>query len=370
MITKIDHRYLRYFDFISFFITLIIAGIGLLFVFSSTYKPESPHSLFLKKQAWGMLSGIFIYSFFCCADYRLLLRWGYFLYLTTIGFLIFTLIKGSFGMGAQRWINIALFKFQPSEITKLFFPAFLSYHLYKEHDTRTTYTLSDFSTIIVVLFCSFFLIAKQPDLGTALVVTSTGLVVLWVAGVNKNFFIALFLIALVSTPLSHHLLKSYQKKRLTVFLGQGDATKERYQLEQSKIAVGSGGLAGKGFLNGTQNKLMFLPESRNDFIFSVIAEEWGFIGSVIILILYSILFMRIFYLILLIKNLYAQLLALGLMMHILISCIINIAMVIGLLPVVGVPLPLISSGISNLWITFASLGWINGIIIRQSYVGD
>lgn len=348
---------------------LLLASIGLLFVFSATYKPEYFYSLFFKKQTFGMISGIVVYGIFCLSDYRVLLRWGHSLYLAVMAFLIFTLLKGSVGMGAQRWIDMVIFKFQPSEMAKLFFPAFLSYSLCLEHETPH-YTLSDFITIIFALFFSFFLICKQPDLGTALVIAGCGLVLLWVTGVDRRFFVALFLVIAISAPLSWTFLKPYQKKRIGVFLGYGDNKKERYQLEQSKIAVGSGGLTGKGFLSGTQNKLLFLPESRTDFIFSVIAEEWGFYGSLFVIFLYLILFTRTFYLIIMIKNFYSQLLALGLILHILISCVINIAMVIGLLPIVGVPLPLLSYGISNLWITFASLGWINGIIIRQSYLGD
>jgi rod shape determining protein RodA len=152
-----------------------------------------------------------------------------------------------------------------------------------------------------------------------------------------------------------------------VFLGEGDARKERYQIEQSYIAVGSGGLCGKGFLKGTQNTLQFLPESRTDFIFAVVCEEWGFLGALIILWLYLLLFYRFLTIIGTIKDFYAQLLAVGLIIHIIISTFMNIGMALGLLPIVGIQLPFMSYGVTYLWITFASLGWFNSIAMRRFY---
>lgn len=363
----IDRRYLRYFDWLSFFITIFLCGIGLVFVFSATYNEETPYSLFFKKQFFGIVSGFIIYFFFCFSDYRTLYRWGYFLYFFIIALLAFTLIKGSIGMGAQRWINLFFFKFQPSELAKLFLPAFITYHCFIE-DSFPQLTLRQFWPMILTIVISFILIRKQPDLGTALIILFSGLLLLWFVGLPKRFYACAFLIIVVTAPLSWHFLKDYQKKRIAVFLGYGDEYKERYQIEQSKIAIGSGGVLGKGFLCGTQNKLQFLPESRTDFIFSVIAEEYGFRGVLLLIFLFSLLFSRLFYIITTIKNCYAQLLAVGLIIHLLLSILINICMVIGLLPIVGIPLPLISYGITHLWIALASLGWFNGIAMRRFYI--
>ena len=206
---------------------------------------------------------------------------------------------------------------------------------------------------------------KQPDLGTALILLGSGLAMLWLLGLPRRFFLYGTLVVALFSPLLWHTLKPYQQKRVLVFLGYGSAHKERYQIEQSKIAIGSGGLWGKGLLNSTQNKFMFLPESRTDFIFAVIAEEWGFVGSLLVLALYLLLFLRILFLICLMQNRYLQLLACGLIVHILLATIINISMVIGLLPIVGNPLPLMSYGLSNVWVTFASLGMVQGISMRQ-----
>lgn len=363
----IDRRYVRSFDWVSLLISLILSGIGLLFVFSSTYRPEMPFSPFFTKQAWGIISGLGIYTLFCAIDFRTLWRWGYFAYYAVVLLLVFTIIKGSIGMGGQRWINLGFIKFQPSELAKLFFAPFATYYLYSGDDFKT-FRFKDFIPMLIALGISFILIRKQPDLGTALVLAFSGLILFWLAGMPKKFFIITLMICAVSAPLLWQVLKPYQKQRILVFLGQGDMRKERYQIEQSKIAIGSGGLTGKGFLNGTQNKLQFLPESRTDFIFSVIAEELGFAGTLALLVLYALLFIRLFCIIATIRLPSIQLLATGIIIPILLSTIINIGMVIGLLPVVGIPLPLISYGLSNLWVTFASLGWFNSIAMRRFYI--
>ena len=154
-----------------------------------------------------------------------------------------------------------------------------------------------------------------------------------------------------------------------VFLGQGDERKERYQIEQAKIAIGSGGITGKGYLKGTQNKLMFLPEGRTDFIFAVLCEEWGFLGALLVILLYIILFSRLILVISKITDFYAQTLSIGLLLYTIFATTINIGMVIGLLPIVGIPLPFLSYGISHLWISFASFGMIESIVIRELYTG-
>ena len=163
---------------------------------------------------------------------------------------------------------------------------------------------------------------------------------------------------------------AYQKQRLSVFLGYGDDKKERYQIEQARIAIGSGGITGKGFLQGTQNKLFFLPEGRTDFIFAVICEECGFLGALLILLFYSLLFGSLLLKIKKITSPPAQTLAFGLLMYPLLSTIINLGMVLGLLPTVGIPLPFISYGSSNLWTTLASLGIIQSIFMRETYRGN
>lgn len=363
----LDRHYFRSFDWASFCITLLLATFGLLFIYSATYKAEVPYSIYFQKQLFGVLSGIIIYFIFCSIDYRTLMRWSYFAYVALIGLLIFTLIKGSIGMGGQRWIDIGFIRFQPSELAKLFFPAFATYYLYTRDDLVYPKP-RDYAVILVVLGISFLLIRKQPDLGTALIILFSGIILLWLAGLSRKFFITCAVVGLLCAPLLWYSLKDYQQKRIMVFLGHGDLQKERYQIEQSKIAIGSGGVLGKGFLQGTQNKLHFLPESRTDFIFSVIAEEMGLLGTTTLILLYILLFWRFFLVINSIRIAHIQLLAIGIVLPIILSTIINIGMVVGLLPVVGIPLPLISYGLSNLWVVFAALGWFNGIAMRRFYI--
>ena len=366
---QIDRRYFRYFDWINFFLIIVMSEIGLFFIFSATYKPEQPYSIFFKKQLFGIISGIVIYLLCSATDFRSLLRWGYFIYFGILFLLVFTIIKGSIGMGGQRWVDLGFFRFQPSELAKLFFPAYATYYFYTEKDSLS-FSFMQFMPVLTVLGISFLLILKQPDLGTGLVLLFSGLIMVWLAGIDKRFFIYGGLIVLITAPVSWHLLRTYQKQRVLVFLGQGDSKKERYQIEQSQIAIGSGGFQGKGLLKGTQNKLQFLPESRTDFIFSVIAEETGFIGAVIILLLFAILFFQSLWIAASIKSPFVQLLAIGLVLPIIISTLINIGMVTGLMPIVGIPLPFMSYGLSNLWVNFASMGWFNAIAIRRFYWGE
>ncbi len=365
----ISKRFIRYFDWLSFFLVLAIAIIGITFVYSATYKQSAVDlSIFFKKQLFGLISGIGIYFFCSMLDYRTVCRVGFFLYFISIGILIFTMIKGSVGMGAQRWIDIGLFKFQPSELSKLFFPMFITYYFLNDKEI-TQPPQTAFIQPFIIMLISAILILKQPDLGTSLILLFSGSVMFWFIGLSKNFFILAGLLLVITTPISWQFLKTYQKKRVLVFLGYGDRQKERYQIEQSKIAIGSGGFFGKGFLQGTQNKLSFLPESRTDFIFSVICEEIGFAGALCLLLLYIFLFFRLFIMMGNLSTFYPQLLCLGLIMHIIFSTIINIGMVLDLLPVVGIPLPFASYGITHLWIGFASLGCINSITC-QRYVHD
>lgn len=356
-------RSLRYFDWTSFLLTLLISLIGLIFVFSATYRPEQPFSLFFSKQCVGFVFALGIYILCAFVDYRTLERWSYFLYFGILGLLAFTLFKGSIGMGAQRWISLGAFKFQPSELAKLFFPPFVTYYLASDLNERPTF--STFVPLLFILAISTILVLKQPDLGTALILFFSGLLMLWLAGLSKKFFLWFILITVFSAPVLWHHLKPYQKQRIAVFLGQGDSKKERYQIEQSHIAIGGGGLFGKGFLQGTQNKFQFLPESRTDFIFSVLCEETGFVGAIVLLILYFLLFARLIFLISTLQTWHMQLLASGLIIHIILSALINLGMVLGLVPIVGIPLPLMSYGLTNLWITYASLGWFNSIMMRR-----
>ena len=350
-------------DPINLILILTLCAIGLICVYSSTHTATQAYPIFFKKQLLGLITGLLIYLKLSNTDYRLLTRQGYFLYIFTLILLVFTTIKGSIGMGAKRWINLGFLKFQPSELTKLFLPAFVVCKL--DGSLSLSQLNLKFYEIFAILIPSTLLIIKQPDLGTGIVVLATGFGMLWLCYINNRFLKYIIIFALISAPIGWKMLHTYQKKRIEVFLGFGDNSKEAYHIQQSKIAIGSGGLHGKGFMQGTQNKLSFLPESRTDFIFAVICEEFGLFGALLVLLLYLMLYLRLLYQISQISIIISQLLATGLLLHTIISTIINIGMVMGLMPIVGIPLPLMSYGISNLWITLASLGWLQGIIFEH-----
>jgi rod shape determining protein RodA len=370
----IDRRYIRYFDWISFGLIVTLLCIGVLFVFSATSKENIPFSPFFKKQLFGAIGGIVIYFIFSIIELSALCRWGYFGYFGVLGLLLYTIIGGSIGMGGQRWINLHFVTFQPSELVKLFLPLSFAFYFVEEKqemmpqrksEKKATSQYSKFLFPLGLLGISFLLIKKQPDLGTALVILLSGLIILWVAKLPRTFFIVSALICFVSAPIIWKSLKPYQQKRVLVLLGYGDVRNERYQIEQSKIAIGSGGLIGKGLMKGTQNRLSFLPEARTDFIFSVVCEELGFLGAMFIILLFSLLFIRLTYIAFAIPKLLEQIVVIGLLSPIMISTLFNIGMVTGLLPIVGVPLPLFTYGITHLWITMASLGILNNISIRR-----
>lgn len=355
---------IRSFDYVTHSIMLALSACGLLFILSATHTLEKQFSPFFLKQCFGICGAIIIYFLCLLPDYRDIIRWGYVAYFCIVALLAFTLIKGSIGMGAKRWVNLFFFKLQPSELAKYLLPAYIVNYLHM-HKKTVIHSFGLFVPLLSALIVSFILILKQPDLGTALLVLFSGLTLCWLAGLSRKFFTYSALLVFIATPLIwSFVLRDYQKNRIIVFLGYGDQKKEGYQIEQATIAIGSGGLWGKGLFKGTQNKLRFLPESRTDFIFAVVCEECGLVGAGIIIICYLILFFRSFVLITTLKDVYAQLFAIGLMLPIVLATIINIGMVLGIMPIVGIPLPFMSYGLSNLWITYACLGGFQNIMLR------
>lgn len=360
----IKARYFRYFDITTSLILLALMATGLIFIFSATYTPTQPFSLFFKKELLGACIGLILYCACLFIDARTLMRIGYFCYLIVIGLLFITLIKGVIGMGAQRWIDLFFFRIQPSELVKLSFPAFFAYSLHTAENNESIDT-NNMPTLLCMLAISIFLIAKQPDLATALLILFSGLVLCWFANISKKFWIYGLLSILIILPISTSLLHDYQKKRITTFLGLSENKKDRYQIEQATIAIGSGEFLGKGLCKGTQNKLRFLPESRTDFIFAVLAEEIGFLGSLLIILLYVALFYRCFSIIAQLNQPILQLFATGLIIHVVFATIINLCMVLRLLPTAGIPLPFMSYGMSNLLVNCISFGIFQRIAMHR-----
>jgi len=369
---KTFNRYFRYFDWISFAITMALLSIGLLFVLSATYTPEKPISILFKRQFYGALVGIAFYLFFCFKDVRKLIDLGYVTFFIIILLLIYTHVAGHVAMGGKRWVNLYFIKFQPSELAKLFLPTFIAYYFSNsvEKSSSLKYINISFKKALfplTTLGLTFILILKQPDLGTALIILFSGMLLLYIAGLDKKIFIIFGFLSILGAPVLWKVLKPYQQQRISVLLGYGDIKKERYQIEQAKIAVGSGGIIGKGLLKGTQNKLSFIPEDHTDFIFSVLCEETGFLGALLVLLLFILLFIRTLLITLTIPDPLIQIVSIGLLSHLMLAVCINIGMVLGILPTVGIALPLFSYGVSNLWVTLASLGWLNNLSSRRFY---
>ena len=287
-------------------------------------------------------------------------RIGYIFYLVILFMLFWALYFGVTASGSQRWISLYVFNLQPSELMKIAiiisFAKF--YHRTKSMEVNR---IKNVVQPLVALTIPIFLVIAQPDLGTAILIAGTGISVMWLSGLNLKYFVYSFLILMVTAPFAISLLKPYQKLRvLTFFNPDRDPLGAGYQIIQSKIAVGSGGLAGKGFLKGTQGYLEFLPEKHTDFIFTLFSEEFGFVGSIFLLILYVILIYRIILIGFKNKNYFGKLYCFGFASAIFIYVMVNMSMVLGILPIVGSPLPIMSYGGSSMLATMMGLSIVMG----------
>ena len=287
-------------------------------------------------------------------------RIGYIFYLVILFMLFWALYFGVTASGSQRWISLYVFNLQPSELMKIAiiisFAKF--YHRTKSMEVNR---IKNVVQPLVALTIPIFLVIAQPDLGTAILIAGTGISVMWLSGLNLKYFVYSFLILMVTAPFAISLLKPYQKLRvLTFFNPDRDPLGAGYQIIQSKIAVGSGGLAGKGFLKGTQGYLEFLPEKHTDFIFTLFSEEFGFVGSIFLLILYVILIYRIILIGFKNRNYFGKLYCFGFASAIFIYVMVNMSMVLGILPIVGSPLPIMSYGGSSMLATMMGLSIVMG----------
>ena len=281
---------------------------------------------------------------------------GYLFYIIVLGLLIWASLFGITASGSQRWINLYFINLQPSELMKIaIILCFAKY--YHRIQLSGVNKLKNIIIPILILFIPIALVISQPDLGTAILIALSGIIVLWLAGVNIKYFFYSTLAFIISAPFVISFLKPYQKLRiLTFFDPDKDPLGAGYQIIQSKIAVGSGGLTGKGFLKGTQGYLEFLPEKHTDFIFTLFSEEFGFIGSLILLILYAVLIFRIIRIGALSRSFFGKFFCYGFGSAIFVYVTVNMSMVLGLLPIVGSPLPILSYGGSSMLATMIGLG--------------
>jgi len=337
------------------FLVIILFAIGLLCLYSASYNKgvEVGKNFVLKQLTW-MGIGLLILIFILLINYQNIVDFGYALYILGLFLLLLVLAFGHTRLGAQRWFSIAGFSFQPSEFNKIIYIIMMTAYLGHARDS-----ILNIKGLLVPLLLTappFILILLQPDLGTALILIPVLLAMLFIAGAQVRHLIVLGLCGLASSPLFWHFLKGYQKKRLLVFLNPNiDPLGAGYTIIQSKIAIGSGGFFGKGWLGGTQNQLNFLPERHTDFIFSVIGEEWGFLGAVVLVALYFLVLKRGLIIIEQTTDIYGKLLGTGLVTMLGFQIFVNISMTLGVMPVVGVPLPLISYGGSSLWTSLIAI---------------
>ena len=269
---------------------------------------------------------------------RRLSPWGYFFGLILLSLVLFL---GDIGQGAQRWLDIGI-RFQPSEIMKLAVPMMVAWYL---HEKKLPPSGKQIFIIFILILIPSILIAKQPDLGTSLLVFISGMLIIFLAGIPFRYISALVLMAIPSSVVLWRLMQDYQRQRVITLLNpDSDPLGAGYNIIQSKIAIGSGGLFGKGWTNGSQVQLEFLPEKSTDFIFAVIGEEFGLLGLLSLLILYTLIITRSLYIASQAPDLYSRLLAGSISLTFFVYVFVNAAMVIGLMPIVGIPLPLISYG--------------------------
>ncbi len=281
---------------------------------------------------------------------------SYFVYLIVVLMLIWTINFGITASGSQRWIDLYFINIQPSELMKIFIILCLAKYF---HRKRLENVNSFYSVMVslIVIFLPMSLVLIQPDLGTSILISISGILVLWFAGFNHKYFFYSFLISLLSLPFIISFLQPYQKLRVLTFLNPDrDPLGAGYQIIQSKIAVGSGGLFGKGYLKGTQSYLEFLPEKHTDFVFTLFSEEFGFIGSVLLLLIYSLIIYRILKTGALSRSYFAKLFCYSFGASLFVYIFINMSMVLGLLPIVGSPLPIMSYGGSSMLATMIGFG--------------
>lgn len=345
-------------------IALAICAIGILSIYSSTYqKDDEVYRDIYKRQIFWVLLGVALFLLISRFNYRRLWDITYILYAIGLLLLFLVFVLGITRLGAQRWLKFAWLNFQPSEFIKIIMIIFLARYFSRqplEDISLLVHRLGIFRGLIlpaILVAIPMGLIIEQPDLGTATMVMFIFVAMLYLAQVKLRYLIMLFSLALCTLPLFWFLLRDYQKERLLVFLNPNiDPLGAGYTIIQSKIAIGSGGLFGKGWLSGTQGQLSFLPEAHTDFIFATFAEEWGLVGAAVLLLLYYLLINQAIAIGLRTRDYFGKLLSFGIAAMLSVQVFVNIAMTMGLAPVVGIPLPLMSYGGSSVVMMFIALG--------------
>ncbi len=365
-----DRRLVEYFDWGLLGLVMIIGALGLVMIYSAEAAgaPNVHHVLFKKQMVWFCI-GLTLMSITFMFNYKLLDRWGIVFYILSIVLLICVLFFGKYVGGSRRWLALGPLTVQPSELAKVTTIIALAQYYAKRVKIKG-FSLRELVVPIIITFIPFLLIVKQPDLGTALlIVLIAASITVFIKIERRSFIFIISTCVITILPMWMFFLKGYQKQRIMTFLNPDrDPLGTGYHIIQSKIAIGSGMVFGKGFLKGTQNALSFLPEQHTDFVVSVLAEEWGFIGTGLTLFVYMLLIVWGLNIAHGCRDTFGTILSLGVTAMIFWQVFINVGMVMGLMPVVGVPLPLVSYGGSSVVTSLIGIGILMNVSMRRFIV--
>ena len=362
----IDRRFLPHIDWVLIGVILALAAIGLAMIYSATYDPTTDRGgPELSTQMWALAIGLVSFVVCLLVDYRAIADHAALIYSGFSVLLVYTLFFGVEGGGAQRWIDVGPFNLQPSEFGKIVVALVLG--VFYSGSRRSERRLSDWVIGSAIVAVPLVLIARAPDLGTAVTLVPVCVAIMIFAGLRLKFLAALAIIGVLLTPVAWtYALEDYQRSRIASFLDpEQDPRGAGYQQIQARITVGSGGLTGKGFLQGTQSQYNFLPVAHNDFIFSVLAEEQGFLGVVFVLGLYLFVILRSFDAARVTKDRVGMFLVVGITAGFAFQVIYNVTMSAGLAPVKGLTLPLLSYGGSSIIATLMGFGLILNVKMRR-----
>lgn len=349
-------------------LVFLLNVIGLFNLYSATHGPHSKEveSLFLQQIVW-LFAGWSIFFVLTFLDYLWVSKVTWLFYILNVMALVYTDFFGKVVLGGQRWIDLKFFRYQPSETMKLALILILAKILVNRNAMGRGMGLKELLFPALLVLIPFALTVKQPDLGTAMTLLFIGSTLLFFVKVRKTILVSLTVLTLIALPIAwKYGLKDYQRNRVVTFLEPDqDPQGKGYNSIQSKRAVGSGKFCGKGLRMGTQSQLEFLPERHTDFIYSVLSEEWGFVGSFIVIFTFGLLFKVCFEIATQARDKYGALITVGVSAYLFWHMFVNVGMVIGLLPIVGVPLPLLSYGGSGMITTMIGLGLVSSVAYRR-----
>ena len=364
---SIESTRLLYINYILLILSILIFTIGLCLLYSAGGGSMDPWG---SKQLIRFLIAIGIYMFVSLVSIKFWIGSSYYIYIFSLFLLILVNFYGNTGMGSQRWLNLGFFNLQPSELIKFSLVLALARYFHAEKNINFLTNCKNFMYSLFFIILPAYVVFLQPDLGSSLIIVIAGLTILFVVGLSIWFFIGSAIIISILAPLLWiFFLYDYQKNRVLTFLDPlRDPLGSGYHIIQSKIALGSGGLFGKGFLQGTQSHLNFLPEMQTDFIFTLLAEEFGILGTLTLLFLFMIIIFYSLIIGLICKSRFACFISIGVSINIFYYVFINTAMVSGLIPVVGVPLPLVSYGGTSMLCVMFGLGLVSNAYINRNKV--